>query len=406
MGFVLTQQGIFLRIFYLCALLILVGWIWAFISVRGLSFHRSAPVTRMQLGDVFEEQYEIANQLRIGRAHVEIIDQSGLIDHTGSRVLTRLGGKEIRLYSAYTTLKKRGEFTLGPTLLTSGDPFGLFRAQRVFRSHHTLVVLPFFVVLRQFPFPPGLLPGGKAIRRRSHDVTPHASGIREYETGDSLNRIHWLSSARKERLMSKEFEQDPKADVWVILDAEKSTHITSVDEESGDPISDRLWLWKRRSAFSLPPSTFEYAVSVAASIANYFIKQEQAVGLSCVGQKPLVIAAERGVRQLDKILDTLALIQCQGNLSIQGVIQSQGNQIPRGSTVILVSASVKKTLLLAANILLFRKMKPVVVLIDPRSFGSDISVEEEIVPGLKQQKIHFSVITKGDDIKQVLERTF
>lgn len=404
MGFMLTQQGIFLRIIYLCTFLIVIGWIWAFFSVRGLSLLRTAPITRLQLGDVLEERFEIANQLRVGRTHVEIIDQSGLMDHSGSRVLTRLGGKEIRLYNAYTTLNTRGEFILGPTVLTSGDPFGLFRVQRVFRGHHTLVVLPYFVDLRQFPFPPGLLPGGKAIRQRSHDVTPHAAGIREYETGDSLNRIHWLTSARKERLMSKEFEQDPKADVWVILDAEKSAHISANEEEKREPPSERLWLWKRKAIFSLLPNTFEYAVSVAASVANYFIKQEQAVGLSCVGQKPLVISAERGIRQMDKILDTLALIQCQGNLSIQGVVQSQGNQIPRGSTVILVSASVEKSLLLAANILWFRKMKPVVVLIDPKTFGSDISVEDEIVPVLKHQKIHYSVISKGDDIKQVLER--
>ena len=42
--------------------------------------------------------------------------------------------------------------------------------------------------------------------------------MRDYATGDSLNRIHWPTTARTRRLMGKEFELDPTADIWLYLD--------------------------------------------------------------------------------------------------------------------------------------------------------------------------------------------
>jgi hypothetical protein len=52
--------------------------------------------------------------------------------------------------------------------------------------------------VHDFLSPPGLLPGGKAIRRKSIDITPHASGVREYVPGDPMKRIHWPTSVRRE----------------------------------------------------------------------------------------------------------------------------------------------------------------------------------------------------------------
>jgi uncharacterized protein (DUF58 family) len=66
--------------------------------------------------------------------------------------------------------------------------------------------------------------GGDALRRRTHYITTNASGVRDYAPGDPFNRIHWKSTARKDRLIVKEFELDPLADVWLILDLWSGAH--------------------------------------------------------------------------------------------------------------------------------------------------------------------------------------
>ena len=40
---------------------------------------------------------------------------------------------------------------------------------------------------------------GEALRRRTHYVTTNAAGVRDYAPGDSFGRIHWPSTARRNR---------------------------------------------------------------------------------------------------------------------------------------------------------------------------------------------------------------
>ena len=50
---------------------------------------------------------------------------------------------------------------------------------------------------------------GRARERRPNCVL---------QSSDGFNRISWSATARLGRLMVKEFDQDPTADVWVVLD--------------------------------------------------------------------------------------------------------------------------------------------------------------------------------------------
>jgi len=217
------------------------------------------------VGQVFEERFEIQNDSRLPRLWLEVRDQSALPGSRGSRVLTMMRGRQRQYYRVRTRLVQRGVFPLGPTVLASGDVFGLFPVSRTVSSGGSLLVYPMMVEVRAFPNPPGLLPGGEALRRRTHQVTPNAAGVREYEPGDSLSRIHWLSTARRDRLMVKEFELDPLADVWIFLDAARKVQ-AAIPHSPPPQTADALWHpWTK---VELPPSTEEYAVSVAASLGR------------------------------------------------------------------------------------------------------------------------------------------
>ena len=55
--------------------------------------------------------------------------------------------------------------------------------------------------------------------------------------------------------------------------------------------------------WSLDPSTEEYAVTIAASIAAHLISQGRSVGFMAWGQHRVLLPADRGGRQLIKILE-------------------------------------------------------------------------------------------------------
>ena len=260
-----TGNRLFFRLSYLWGVLLGLSGLMSIFSLRGVSLKRSTRVFRSSVGQIFEERYEVVNSGRLPQLWVEVRDETSLPGSHGSHVLTLIGGRESRTYLARARLVERGVFPLGPTVLASGDIFGLFPIQRKFESEHSLLVYPSMVHIRSFPSPPGLLPGGEALRRRTAQITSNAAGVREYGPGDPLNRIHWISTARRNRLMVKEFELDPLAEVWIFVDALGTAQASRPSPGQEFDLRDG---WRKRFEYQLPPSTLEYSVTAAASLAR------------------------------------------------------------------------------------------------------------------------------------------
>ena len=394
-------QSIPFRLVVLLSLLLIVTWVWTYLSNRALIVERSARVLRQQVGQVFEERFVVKNRSRLGVLWLEVLDESPIPGKEGSRVLSNLGGRRERSYVTRTILIRRGAFRLGPTKLRSGDPFGLFSYTKIFPEKNTLLVLPMMVDIERFPAPAGFLPGGRALRQRTPEVTPYAASVREYAPGDPLNRIHWKTTARRDQFMVKEFEQDPLADVWVFVDAQADVNIGGDEESLQQKEKDPFWIWTKRTKVTLPAETFEYAVSTAASIANYFIRHGRAVGMASAGRGLAVLQAERGERQLSKILETLAFIKCDGKLPLLGLVEGQAPHLSRGSTVVLITASSQTDVEVAVDELMRRDIRPIVVLIEPSSFGGRVN-SELLFERIRSTGIPVCRISYGDDLSVAL----
>jgi len=400
-GTVVNGSVFYIRLLYLGGLLLLLAWLLTTLSLRGISVERRARSHRAAVGDVFEEHFEISNDSRITKFWLEVYNETKIPHAAGSRVLTLLRGRQKRLYTARTWLTQRGGYILGPTTVTSGDPFGIFRATKQFDAVRNLIVFPMLFQVRDFLSPPGLLPGGKAIKRKSIDITPHAAGVREYVHGDPLKRIHWPTSMRRDRLMVKEFEQDPQAEVWLFLDTHKSVHASkSVDQEDTPPIDDLLLLKRRK--VKLPPSTLEYSVSITASLAHYFLEQRRSVGLVTATESSYkVIPAERSDRQEAKFLESLSFIQAESTVVLPSLVTAQMGQLPQGSSAIIVTPMVWPELLLAVDSLQRRNLRPLVVLLMARSFGGRQS-NEGLAESLVERNIPVCRVYCDADLSEVL----
>lgn len=401
-GYVFTRSATLTRIFYLGLLLILISLIWTVFSLNGLQLERGVRGFKQQLGQVLEERFIITNRSRTGRLWVEVQDGSDLPQANASRVISGLRSGEVRSFSAYTLLTRRGLFHLGPTTISSGDPLGLFEKRIVFPTKQTLLVMPYMVKLNRFPFPPGYLSGGKVLWRKTHEVTPHAAGIREYAPGDALSRIHWPMTARKDRFMVKEFDQDPQADVWILLDGEESTR-ANIHLPGAPKRQDRLWVLGQKFQVSLPPDSFEYSVSAAASIADYFLTRGESVGLVCAGQMTVTLPAEKGERQLGKLLETLAFIKPEGEMPLHGLVDIAMQHFARGSTAILITTTRSETVVVSVERLLRKNIHPIVVMMESSSFGGSEGEGDELLKRLGEYPIPILMVQNGTDLKQALE---
>jgi len=389
---------LYFRLAYVWGLLLLVSWFWSRHILRGVKMVRKARTTRAQVGQILEERIEIDNPGRLPRLWLAISDSSSLPGSQASRLFPLVEPRRGRTYLSRTRLLKRGVYPLGPTTLESGDPFGIFPVERVYEASESLLVYPLLIDIHGFPSPAGILSGGEALRRRTPQVTPNAAGVREYEPGDPLNRIHWMSTARRNRLITKEFELDPQSDVWIFLDALRIGQ-ASLPFSWPDKLKEDLW--KHKFEFTLPPSTEEYGVSIAASIARYFLTLDRSLGFVCAGQSLTLIPPDRGGRQLAKILEALALVRTVGTLPLWGLIDIQSQHLARGSTIVLITHSVKKEILLTSDFLTRRGLRPVVVLIDAASFNGPAGMDE-IADGLRSMNVPLTIVRNGDDLGKIL----
>lgn len=201
--------------------------------------------------------------------------------------------------------------------------------------------------------------------------------------------------------MVKEFEQDPQADVWIFLDAEHSVH-TASDKPQEVLRIDQLWLKRNENPFKLPVDTFEYAVSAAGSVAAYYLRQGRAVGLVCASEVTMVLPPERGERQLNKILENLTFLRSNGKLSLLGLVETEAPQLPRASTVVLITPSPNPSIELAVDALMMRRLRPVMIYLDGSSFGSTLKGDEFLFR-LKYRGIPIVIVKNGMPLQDSLE---
>ena len=387
---------------YLLTGIVVISFLWSWFNLRWVRIGRFTRSRRSQVGRVAEEQFEVINSGRLPKLWLEVRDYSELPQHDASRVLSSIGPRRRRRWVVRTYCLRRGRFRLGPITLASSDPLGLFPRQRQLATTSTLIVYPATLELPGFTPPMGLLPGGDAMRRRTHYVTTNVSTVRDYVPGDSFNRIHWRSTARTGRMMVKEFELDPTADVWIVLDLDQAVHTGSVwtppamDGGSAIVRQERLGLY-------LPPSTIEYAITAAASLARHFLLEDRSVGFIAHSGHRELIQADRGERQLTKILETLAVVNATGRIPFARVLTSEMEHLPRHSTLLAISPATDRSWVAAMRDIRRRGVHNLAVLLAANSFG-DGAPHRETLAELLASGIPTHLLSYGQDISAALSQ--
>jgi len=174
----------------------------------------------------------------------------------------------------------RGKFTVGPLRVRVADAFGLVEINRSFSTTSTLVVTPRIFELPRATAQSSWLGEGDGGMRTISAIGEDDTAPRQYQDGDGLHRVHWKSTARYGELMVRREEHQWRNSASVFLDTRRSAH-----------------------AGSGPASTFEFAVSAAASIGAHLAGEGFRARLITEAGE----IAPRGTFQ-DTLLDMLAVI--------------------------------------------------------------------------------------------------
>ena len=394
----LTGRADLFNIAYLIAAVMFLSLVWIWVTLRGIVLRRTTRTRRSQVGRVFHESFGVRKTGILPKLWLEIRDHSTLPGHQASHVVPTLVGKSEYTWDVETVCAARGEFQLGPMTVLSGDPFGLFHSPRRLGATDSLIVYPMTVELDRVQLPIGFLSGGDAQRQLTHQITTNASSIRDYVSGDSMNRIHWRSTARTGNIMVKEFELDPMVDIWLFNDFSADSLCEDASIRRVDQIGNII-----PNSTSIPPSTEEYGVIIAASLAKHFIDDERVVGYAAYTPLRQLFQPERGDRQLTRILQALAVARSTSNHSLREMLSLETHQFTRGTTLMIITSSLDQDWINAVQILQRRGIRPICVFIDPQTFGAEL--DSSGIRGMLQlAKIPTIEISKDDDFAAALEQ--
>ena len=361
------------RLAYVILLGVPITYFWAKANARELQVTTDRPVDRLQEGQRFLERITVKNLNWWSKLWLEVEDPSDLPGHVGRRVIT-LAPRESRTWRTTTFCRLRGLFTIGPVRVTTGDPFGFFRYTKIYGRPQSILVYPRAAELPNFYVPPANLPGEGRFRKRTHYVTPNASGVRPYEPGDSFNRIHWRTTARTNELMVKLFELDPASDIWVILDLDRSVHVGEGEE-----------------------GTEEFAVRIAASIARFFLVANRSVGFISYGKRLFIEDAERGAQQYTRILEALALSTAEGDVTLCTLIEEESKRFGRHTAVVVITPSTSEDWVASLQFVAERGVKVTAVLLEPSTFGGQENALM-VFGTLAASDIYTYLVRQSDDL--------
>ena len=347
----------------------LIGNRWAHSLAKGLALTRERRFGWARVGDQLQERFTLANHGWAPALWVAVVDHSTLPGYRASKVRT-IGERALIHWFTTGVCSRRGLFTLGPTSLETGDPFGFYQVTMEYPGISTMMVMPPIVNLPAIDVAPAARVGeGRLIAERTPDRSVNAAGVREYAQGDSLHRIHWPTSARRDDLFVRIFDRTPAGDWWIFLDINRHVQVGEGQK-----------------------ATEEHAIILAASLASQGLEGGTAVGLAASGRDKNVIwqPPRIGDDQRWRILRELALVS-PGGRPLGRLLAGVGDTLKGRSSLIIITADVEGEWLNDMLLLMRRGIVPTVLLLDRTAFGGKGEVDGAIASLLELGVTHYRI---------------
>ena len=276
----------------------------------------------------------------------------------------------------------RGRYRFPDARVVLEDPFALNRRELALPPTAALLVFPRLVELHRLFSEGSAGPQGgrRLLLRRPVGYDVH--GVREYEQGESLRRVHWPTTARRGQLMVKELEDSPRDEIAVVLDAEAG--ITA-----GRP----------------PESSFDVQVRAAGSILKAQARR---------GRRAVLVLNDRSgeslrVTSLDgdwrRALELLAGAEPNGLRSPVALLAAESGPVARARELALVTASLTATLVDRLIQRALGHTAVAVVYVDAASFAGRRPArpaDAALLVRLQSTGVPVAVLRRGDDLETAL----
>jgi uncharacterized protein (DUF58 family) len=354
-------------------LAVVIAWAWVRLADRPFRVRRGWGERDLVEGDdvpVFAELVPTGNVLP---AQVRLIERVGRLGE--QRHLLVRSGRRLSIRYVLQSLP-RGRYTFEDVRAELMDPFGLERAVIELPAPGALLVYPRLVRIERLFSESGAHShdGRRLLMRRPSGFELH--GVRSYEQGESLRRVHWPSTARRGHLMVKELEDAPRDELAVLLDA----HADFVVGES-----------------------FDVQVRAAGSIVDAYVRRGRRAVLVVNSDRREIQQVHSPAGDWRRALELLAAAEPTGRAPASRLLAGDDGPVARALDLVVVTARLEQGLVdrLLQRGLAHRGVS--LVYVDTASFNGAGGKPEPALLRLQGAGIPVAVLRAGDDLAARLE---
>lgn len=232
------------------------------------------------------------------------------VNRTIKKVIFPAFRKEIKFPYSIEQIP-RGEHQLHALRIRIGDMFGFVKKEHIFHVDDQIVAFPSDRPVSMTKSISSFDQGSLSSHAMNLKNTNVASGIREYMPGDRFSWIDWKQTAKKNTIITKEFEQEKSTDTLIILDA---CHYQGINGLA-----------------------FEAAIELTISLMECIRKQASQVGLLSIGEKTVHFPQHHDPAKQELIRQHLTRIQPGGPHPFSVKLKEETMNISAGYTMIVVT---------------------------------------------------------------------
>jgi uncharacterized protein (DUF58 family) len=354
-------------------LVVAVAWVWVRLADRPFRIRRGWGDLEHVEGDDVPVIAELSATGNVMPAAVTLVERVGRLGE--QRHGLRRNGR--RLSVRYTLNRvPRGRYAFADVRAELGDPFGLECAVVPLPAPGALLVYPRLVRLERLFSESGARShdGRRLLLRRHTGFELH--GVREYEQGESLRRVHWPSTARRGQLMVKELEDAPRDEIALLLDADAS---------------------------SVVGESFDVQVRAAGSILDAYVRRGRRAVLVVNSEQREVQHVHSPASDWRRALELLAAVEPTGTSPASRLLAEDDGPVARALDLAVVTARLESALVdrLVQRALSRRNVS--LVYVEPASFTGAGRRQESALLRLHAAGVPVAVVRAGDDLAARLE---
>lgn len=357
-----------------------IAFIWTNAIARPFRLHRHVDRDRPIEGDDVVVRVELEAEGGLLPATAVLNEPAGSL---GERdVVVSRDGRFLRAVYRLTQVP-RGRYRFTGARAVIEDPFGLARRVQPLEDSAPLLVYPRLARLTTLFAERGLRAhgAGRILLRRPAGFELHS--VREYQSGESLRRVHWPSTARRQQLMVKELEDAPRDEIVVVLDAQAG-------HSAGEP----------------GDSSFDAQVRAAGSLLWAHARRGRHARLVITsGSDGDVISVRSYERDWPRALELLAAAEQSGRRPVESLLGDHGGAMAHARDLAVVTAAIRAPLVDALISRAASRQQVSVVHVDAPSFATArrrTGGPDAAALRLEAAGISVAVVRRGDDLEGVL----